>query len=61
MRKKSFKNKIRVLLKTKPHSIQELKRKLYFEPEALKVQLNVLLKKKYIKEDINNKYHWIYE
>ena len=58
---KEFKNKIRVLLKTKPHSIQELKRKLYFEPEGLKVQLNVLLKKKYIKEDINNKYHWIYE
>ena len=56
-----FKTKVIALLKTKPHSLQELKQKLYFEPQALEIQLRELLENHSIVEDQHHKYCWIYE
>ena len=45
----------------KPHSIHELKQKLYFEPLALQIILERLLKQKKIKQSETQKYYWINE
>lgn len=58
---KVFKDKIISLLKTQPHSIQELKQKLYFEPQALQTLLMTLLDNEYIKEVAGRKFYWIHD
>ena len=56
-----FENKLMQLLKAEPHSIQELKQKLYFEPLALQIVLERLLNQQKIKQSETQKYYWIYE
>jgi len=56
-----FKKKVVALLKAKPHSLHELKQKLYFEPQALEIQLRELLENQSIEEDQHHKYFWIHE
>jgi ATP-dependent DNA helicase RecQ len=56
-----FENKLVQLLKATPHSILELKQKLYFEPLALQISLERLLNQQKIKQSETQKYYWIYE
>jgi len=49
------------LLQRAPHSIQELKQKLYFEPEALRPILHKLLQDQMIFETDNHQYVWNHE
>ena len=56
-----FKNKLIDLLKVQPHTIQELKQKLYFEPLALKNVLETLLSQQQIKQVEMQKYYWNHE
>ena len=56
-----LKPKLIQLLKSKPHSIQELKQKLYFEPQALHQLLKSLLDEEQIIMEQGHKYHWNYE
>ena len=56
-----FEIKLISILKVKPHSIHELKQKLYFEPLALQIILERLLKQKKIKQSETQKYYWINE
>ena len=56
-----LKLKVIQLLKSKPHSIQELKQKLYFEPQALHLILKRLLDEEQIIVEQGHKYHWNYE
>jgi hypothetical protein len=44
-----------------PHTIQELKQKLYFEPLALKNVLETLLSQQQIKQVEMQKYYWNHE
>jgi ATP-dependent DNA helicase RecQ len=56
-----FENKIKTLLKTAPHSLQDIKQKLYFEPQALQPYLSMWLDLEYIKENESQQYYWIHE
>ena len=56
-----FENKIQTLLKSAPHSLQEIKQKLYFEPQALRPYLSQWLELEYIKENESQQYYWIHE
>ena len=56
-----LKPKLIQLLKSKPHSIPELKQKLYFEPQALHQLLKGLLDEEQIIMEQGHKYHWNYE
>jgi ATP-dependent DNA helicase RecQ len=56
-----FENKIQTLLKSAPHSLQEIKQKLYFEPQALRPYLSQWLELEYIKENETQQYYWIHE
>ena len=53
--------KVVSLLQRAPHSIQELKQKLYFEPEALRPILHKLLQDQMIFETDNHQYVWNHE
>lgn len=53
-----FKDKVVALLKKAPHSVHDLKQKLYFEPEALKKILYELLNDQKIQEIANHQYVW---
>lgn len=56
-----FESKLTRLLKAQPHSIQELKQKLYFEPLALQIVLENLLNDQKIKLNQFQKYYWTHE
>ncbi len=56
-----FESKLTRLLKAQPHSIQELKQKLYFEPLALQIVLESLLNDQKIKQNQSQKYYWTHE
>jgi len=56
-----FENKIQTLLKSAPHSLQEIKQKLYFEPQALRPYLSQWLELEYIKENETQQYYWTHE
>jgi ATP-dependent DNA helicase RecQ len=56
-----FESKLTRLLKAQPHSIQELKQKLYFEPLALQIVLENLLNDQKIKQNQSQKYYWTHE
>ena len=56
-----FEGKLMLLLKAQPHSIQELKQKLYFEPMALQIVLENLLNDQKIKQNQSQKYYWTHE
>ena len=56
-----FESKLTRLLKAKPHSIQELKQKLYFEPLALQIVLENLLNDQKVKQNQSQKYYWTHE
>ncbi|MDB2340691.1 RecQ family ATP-dependent DNA helicase [Flavobacteriaceae bacterium] len=56
-----FENKLTRLLKAQPHSIQELKQKLYFEPLALQIVLENLLNDQKIKQNQSQKYYWTHD
>ncbi|MEK9614246.1 MAG: ATP-dependent DNA helicase RecQ [Flavobacteriaceae bacterium] len=56
-----FEEKVLTLLKQKPHSISELKQKLYFEPQALHQFLESLLIKEQVQENAMHKFYWNYE
>ena len=56
-----FESKFTRLLKAQPHSIQELKQKLYFEPLALQIVLENLLNDQKIKLNQFQKYYWTHE
>ena len=56
-----FESKLTRLLKAQPHSIQELKQKLYFEPLALQIVLENLLNDQKIKQNQFQKYYWTHE
>lgn len=56
-----FESKLTLLLKAQPHSIQELKQKLYFEPMALQIVLENLLNDEKIKQNQSQKYYWTHE
>lgn len=56
-----FESKLIRLLKAQPHSIQELKQKLYFEPLALQIVLESLLNDQKIKQNQSQKYYWTHE
>jgi ATP-dependent DNA helicase RecQ len=56
-----FENKIQTLLKSAPHSLQEIKQKLYFEPQALRPYISQWLELEYIKENESQQYYWIHE
>lgn len=58
---KNLDKKVASLLQKAPHSIQELKQKLYFEPEALQPILHKLLENQMIYEADNHQYVWNYE
>lgn len=58
---KGFEDKIKSLLKSAPHSLQEIKQKLYFEPQALHSYLSQWLAQEYIIETESHKYSWIHE
>jgi predicted transcriptional regulator len=49
------------LLKKQPHSIQELKQKLYFEPKALEALFAVLMERQQIIKNPQHKFYWIDE
>ena len=49
------------LLKMKPHSIQELKQKLYFESQPLEIFFSELIDKQKISKNPEHKYYWINE
>ena len=56
-----FRSKTIQLLKMKPHSIQELKQKLYFEPNALANFFSELLEAQKITKNDQHKFYWIDE
>jgi hypothetical protein len=56
-----FESKLTRLLKAQPHSIQELKQKLYFEPLAMQIVLESLLNDQKIKQNQSQKYYWTHE
>ena len=56
-----FESKVIDLLKKQPHSIQELKQKLYFEPKALEALFAVLMEKQQIIKNPQHKFYWIDE
>ena len=56
-----FESKLTRLLKAQPHSIQELKQKLYFEPLALQIVLEHLMNDQKIKQNQSQKYYWTHE
>ena len=56
-----FESKLTRLLKAQPHSIQELKQTLYFEPLALQIVLENLLNDQKIKQNQSQKYYWTHE
>jgi predicted transcriptional regulator len=56
-----FESKVIELLKKQPHSIQELKQKLYFEPKALEALFAVLMEKQQIIKNPQHKFYWIDE
>ena len=56
-----FESKVIELLKKQPHSIQELKQKLYFEPKALEALFAVLMEKQQIIKNPQHKFFWIDE
>lgn len=49
------------LLQNRPHSIQELKQKLYFEPKALEMLFSELLEQQQISKNSQHKFYWIDE
>jgi predicted transcriptional regulator len=56
-----FESKVIKLLKKQPHSIKELKQKLYFEPKALEALFAVLTQKQQIIKNPQHKFYWIDE
>lgn len=60
-RSSDFRSKAIELLKMKPHSIQELKQKLYFEPNALEDLFSELLGTQKIMINDQHKYYWVDE
>ena len=56
-----FESKVIKLLKKQPHSIKELKQKLYFEPKALEALFAVLMEKQQIIKNPQHKFYWIDE
>ena len=56
-----FESKVIELLKKQPHSIQELKQKLYFEPKALEALFAVLMERQQIIKNPQHKFYWIDE
>jgi ATP-dependent DNA helicase RecQ len=56
-----FESKVIDLLKKQPHSIQELKQKLYFEPKALEALFAVLMERQQIIKNPQHKFYWIDE
>ena len=56
-----FESKVIELLKKQPHSIQELKQKLYFEPKALEALFAVFMEKQQIIKNPQHKFYWIDE
>ena len=56
-----FESKVIKLLKKQPHSIKELKQKLYFEPKALEALFVVLTQKQQIIKNPQHKFYWIDE
>ena len=56
-----LKAKLIQLLQSKPHSVQELKQKLYFEPQALQQLLESLLEEEQIVMEQGHKYYWHHE
>jgi|TARA_B110000285_G_scaffold47856_1_gene54079 ATP-dependent DNA helicase RecQ len=61
IREPDFEQKLIVLLKKQPQSIQDLMQKLYFEPKALHYALEQLLTTQKIKINSFQQYYWIYE
>ena len=49
------------MLQNRPHSIQELKQKLYFEPKALEMLFSELLEQQQISKNSQHKFYWIDE